>query len=260
MNNIFKNFEDAFNMNSRINRISHIKSISEIDFNIFGNAVSKTENDLNTEINSTQSESTKLSGRISNYVEDNNGIPSEEDLEIFDQLHDHFIDQEIYAEHLNALAEMKIVYMFKTLEINIKTLIKTAYPNVNTKSFYQWDSMVSFFNSKNIKVSDIQFYQEVIDLKKVNNSIKHTNLISDEIKRISEFNSLEYFDSNSIAIFHNRIKEPIKNFFKELNNLVIQDLFYFSQERIDKLSDDYSNRMDNEELKKFIEALKEKVK
>ncbi|SHG74770.1 hypothetical protein [Chryseobacterium vrystaatense] len=260
MNSIFEKFEDAFNLNSRANKISHIRSISEIDFNIFGNAVRKIEDDFNIEINKAESKSTRLSSGISNYVMDNNSIPTEKDLEIFDELHDHFIDQHICTEYLTALSEMKIVYMFKTLEINMKTLIKTAYPNVNIKSFYKWENMDSFFNSNSIKVSDIQGYQEAIDLKKVNNCIKHTELISDDVKKISEFTSLDYFDSSSITTFHDRIKERIMSFFKELTNLVVQDLFDFNQKRIVKLSDDYSYRMDNETLKMFVESLKSRIK
>lgn len=260
MNSIFEKFEDVFNLNSRENKISHIRSISEIDFNIFGNAVSKIENDFNIEISKAESESTRLSGSLSNYAVDNNFIPTEKDLEIFDELHDRFIDQHICTEYLTALSEMKIVYMFKTLEINMKTLIKTAYPEINIKSFYKWENIISFFNGKSIKVSDIQGYQEAIELKKVNNCIKHTDLISGDVKKISEFTSLDYFDSNSITTFHDRIKERIIIFFKELTNLVIQDLFDFNQKRIVKLSDEYSNRMNNETLKIFVESLNSRIK
>ncbi|PIF43710.1 hypothetical protein CLU96_0622 [Chryseobacterium sp. 52] len=260
MNNIFEKFEDAFNLNSRTNTISHIQSISEIDFNIFENAVSKVENDLSKEINNAESNSAKLSEGISNYADNNNFIPTANDLEIFDKIQDYSIDQHIYTEYLTALSEMKIVYMFKTLEINMKTLIKTAYPHVNTKSFYQWENMVSFFSSTNIKISDIQGYQEAIELRKVNNCIKHTDLINNDVKNIREFTFLDYFDSNSITTFYDRIKECIKNFFKELTDLVIQDLFDFNPERIEKLCDDYSNRMDNEALKIFVDALKNRIK
>lgn len=260
MNSNFENFEDVFNKNSRINRISHIRNLSEIDFSIFVNAVSKIENDLSVEIDNAESESAKLSGSMSNYVEDNNSIPTAKDLEIFDEIQDHFIDQYTYTEYLTALSEMKIVYMFKTLEINMKILIKSAYPKVNTKSFYKWDNMVAFFDSTNIKVSEIQGYQEAKDLIKVNNCIKHADLINADVKKIKEFTSLDYFDSNSITTFHDRIKEKIKTFFKELTNLVIQDLFDFDPERIEKLCDDYSNRMDNEALQTFVEALRNRIK
>lgn len=240
--------------------ITHIQSISETDFNVFGNAVKKTEDDLSNEITKAESESAKLSVKLSNYVEDNNGVPTSADLEIYDELEEYFIDQHLYTEYLTALSEMKIVYMFKTLEINMKALIKAAYPNVITKGFYQWENMVSFFNSINIKISDISGYQEALELKKVNNCIKHTDLISDDVKKISEFASLEYFNSNSITAFNERIKERIKDFFKELSNQVIKDLFDFNQQRIEQLSVDYSNRMDNDALKAFVESLSNRIK
>lgn len=253
-------FEDMFDPESRANRISHIQNISEIDFNVFQDAVSKSENDLLKEISKAEFESSELSSKISDFGKDNNGIPTLEDLEIIDELQDYYIDRHIYTEYLTVLSEMKIVYLYKTLEINMKTLIKNAYPNVNTKGLYQWENMVSFFNSINIKISDLPGYQEAIELRKVNNCIKHADLLSDEVKKISEFSSLEYFNSESITCFYTRINIRIKDFFKELSNQVILDLYDFNQARIEKLCDDYSNRMDNDTLKIFVESLKSRIK
>ena len=255
MNDIFDESRDIFNLNSRTSRISCIHSISEeIDFNIFGDAISSIEAELNSRIEMVKSESAKLNDEILDYSQNVVKIPSQEDLLISDKLNDYYSDQQMYMQYLTVLLEMKIVYMFKTLEINMKALIKTAYPHVITRGFYKWEDMVLFFKSIYINVSGIVGYQEVIELKKVNNCIKHKESINDEVKKIREFSSLDYFDSDSITAFSERIKEIIKKFFKGLSDQVIKDLFDFDQSRIDKICEDYSNRMDKKTFEKFIES------
>ncbi len=58
------------------------------------------------------------------------------------------IDIEYTKEEIWALIEMKIIYAFKFLEINIKKLIKTTFSNTKTKNFYKGDSLNSFFKGK----------------------------------------------------------------------------------------------------------------
>jgi hypothetical protein len=190
--------EEIFNLNSRQNRIQRLEGISDIDINLFSKAIDKTEKELKQIISENLNESETLNKKISNYSVENNGVPTKSDLKIIDDLFDNIYDLNLYTEYLNALSEMKLVHLFKTLEINIKNLIITAYPKVDTKDFFRWESMISFFKSIDLKIHEISGYSEVIQLKKVNNCIKHTDLISPEIKKINEFSSIEYFDSESI--------------------------------------------------------------
>jgi hypothetical protein len=113
------------------------------------------------------------------------------------------------SEHLNALSEMTVVYLFKSVEITMKTLIHTAYPQINTKDFYQWNNMASYFKSINIKISDFEGYEEVLQLKKVNNSIKHNNTINEDINKIREFTGETQFTFKNISSFNGRIKPKI---------------------------------------------------
>ena len=119
--------------------------------------------------------------------------------------------------------------------------------------------MTSFFKSRDIKISEINGYQEAIQLRKVNNCIKHTNETNDDIKKIKEFESVDIFTPESIDEFHLRIKDKVSDFFKELTNEVIKDLFEFDSARIENLTEEYSNRMDDSKLKLFIEKLSSKL-
>lgn len=251
--------KEIFNVNSRENRIVHLQSVSEQNLDIFSEAISRTEGDMKNEITKADEKIKELNGKLSNYPEENDNIPTDDDLEIFDEMFDYHYDQNLFNEYLVSFAEMKIVYFFKSLEINMKSLIQLTYPNVKTKSFFQWENMTSFFKNRDIKISEITGYQEAIQLRKVNNCIKHTNEISDEIKKITEFESLDLFTPKSIDVFHFRIKDKVKEFFKELTNAVIKDLYEFDLTRIENLSNEYSNRMDDANLRLFIERLNSKL-
>ena len=111
------------------------------------------------------------------------------------------IDNEYIREEIWALIEMKIIYAFKFLEINIKKLIRTSFSGTKTNDFYKWNLLNSFLKSKNIRPENLKGFQEVIQLKDVNNTLKHSEEFNEEIKkRIPEFRnkkSITFSDLNS---------------------------------------------------------------
>jgi len=247
--------EDLFDFDNRRNRMNTLTGISSIDFNVFEEAISKLEDDFNNKVTNARSQSQKLQDSLSNYVEENSGVPTTEDLETFNKMSEHEYNHYLFSNYAVALAEMKVIYLFKSLEINMKNLIRTAYPNISTKGLYKWDNMVSYFKSIDIEISLITGYLEATELRKVNNCIKHSDLISEEVKKIREFDSLSEFDSDCLILFYERTKDRIKEFFKELTDLVVKDLFEFDDKRIEAISSKYNNRMDKVMLKKFIDSL-----
>lgn len=157
-------------------------------------------------------------------------------------------------EHLNALFEMKIAYLFKSIEIAMKSLIHSAYPKIK-KDFFMWDVMDSYFKSIDIKLSDFDGYIEVTELRKVNNSIKHNNTISTEIKKIREFKDEFFLTYLNIGKFHKRIKLKIEKFIIKLGEAIIQNLYSFDDYRIAKISDEFKLRMNDIELQKLAAEL-----
>lgn len=105
-------------------------------------------------------------------------------MELYEKQGEYYIERYWINQQLRSLSEMLIINAFKNIEINIKTLIKIAYPDVNSKDFYKWDSLVQFFKSKNIELSSLQGYQEILNIKNINNSLKHTGVINDAIKKL----------------------------------------------------------------------------
>lgn len=244
-----------FNINEQKHKKQEITSISQETFDLFDDATSKAFDDLTKKVQDNSEKQCELQKKISNYTEGNDGRPTCEDIEIYDEIMDLASDEYWSSEHLYALSEMKIVYLFKSVEITMKSLIHTAYPKINTKDFFQWESMASYFKSINIKLSDFDGYIEVTELRKVNNSIKHNNTINEDINKIKEFTSETHFTYSNILNFHKRIKPKIQNFVKRLGQEIINNLYVFDDSRLEKISDDYKTRMDDNDLKKLAAKL-----
>jgi len=232
-----------------------ITSIAETTFNSFEDASANAFETLIKKYVDSKSELIELYKKLSISNEDDQGIPTPQNIEMFKEMMDLLSDEYLSIEHLNALSEMTVVYLFKSFEITMKTLIHTAYPKINTKDFYQWDNMASYFKSINIKISDFDGYDEVLQLKKVNNSIKHNNTINEDINKIKDFTGATQFSFKNISNFNGRIKPKIQNFVKLLGQEIINDLYVFDDSRVEKISKDFKSRMTIDVLQKFATKL-----
>lgn len=250
--------EGFLNISAQRNRdhvIVEIDSIAEHNFDLFDDATSKIFENLKDGLIAMRQKSTELESQVSNFTEENGGIPTDEDLDIIDKIMDLSFEEHWSVEHLSVLSEMKIVYLFKSLEINIKSLIKIAYPEAKTKEFFQWESILSYFKNKDILISTLDGYNEVNDLRKVNNNIKHNNLIGADINNIKEFSGEAYFTYSNIDSFYNRVKPKIQIFISELGQQIIKDLYVFDDLRIEKISNTYKQRMGDKALEKLAQKL-----
>lgn len=185
---------------------------------------------------------------------------TEEEWRLIDEYTNYQSGIEFSKEYLNSLLEMRIVYLFKNLEIVMKNLIQIAYENTNTRDFYKWEIMKAFFKSKSINISNIQGYNECVDLKKVNNAIKHNNTLSDDIKQILEFNLETEFNFKNLDSFYKKVKPKVEAFCELLKNEIEKDLYYFDDQRLTKIADEHHERMNNNDLKKLIDKLNFKLK
>jgi len=245
-----------FNPTNREYRKNEILNISKLSFDKFENAIDDVDLALKDQLDSLRKKRTELEKNEKSYFENIEGIP-ELKSHIVDELMQLDYDIPLTSEHLTAISEMKIIYVFKSFEITMKALIKTAYPEINTKDFYKWENMVAFFKSKGI-ISKFDGYIELTELVKVNNRIKHDNTINDDIKKIKEFSNASEFDWTNLDFFYKRIKPKVKSFSLHIGQLLIKDLFIFDEVRISKVADDYMKRMDSVTLNQFIEKLQNK--
>lgn len=178
-------------------------------------------------------------------------------MELYEKQSEYHIERYWINQQLRSLSEMLVINAYKNIEINIKTLIKIAYPHINSKEFYKWESLNQFFKSKNIELSKLQGYQEILNIKNLNNSLKHNGLINDEIKKIAEFKDQTEYDFVNLMNFFEKVKSEIPVFLTELSEKIQNDLFRFSENRISEIAKEYRLRMDENDLEIFVQKLSE---
>ncbi len=175
--------------------------------------------------------------------------------ELYGKQGDYYVECHWLNEQLKSLSEMQIINAFKNVEINIKEMLNIAYPKLSLKDFYRWESLEQFFKSKNIKLSVLEGYKEILDLKNLNNTLKHNGLLNENIKKIEEFKDDEEFNFVNIINFYERVKSQIPIFLNRLAKEIENDLFNFDEERIEQIAKDLKQRMDQKDLKLLREKL-----
>ena len=188
----------------------------------------------------------------------NKEIRNFEDLQNENPNEYYYLDIEYLENKLLALSEMNVVYAYKDFEINLKKLISASY-GIKSKEFYKWDNVLNFLKSKGIKYKNIEGYQEVNELRLVNNYIKHSNsLIDDNLKKINEFSDIKYMEHICLINFFERTKNSTYIFLSNLSDEFYKDLYEFSDERLNHIAQLFALRMDKSTSKKFINFFESK--
>lgn len=223
----------------------------------FDRAIQSAVSKLEKEIEKNQDHLKNLSEKQSQLSEgyQNTGIPNEEDIEVLEELGDCSMHIGWLQENLRSISEMKIVNLYKSLEIDTKHILARVYEDTDSKQFFRWDLLISFLKTKGIKPNNLIGYTEVNQLRVVNNQIKHGGDLKEEIKNISEFNESNTFTYQSLDNFLQRVEEPVNNYFTELSKKVYEDKYEFDDNRLNKIASDFKTRMDKSTLKKLIEKL-----
>jgi len=240
---------------------AEITNIAKQPLDLFEKASSQMISNLFNKNKKAEARLSKLNSQLSKRLcrnKKSKDIPTEKYEVLFRKMVNCKSKCYLSKEYLKALFEMKVVYLFKTVEIAMKSLIHTAYPKIDPRNFYKWENMLSYFNSIGIKIASFEGYKEVNDLRKVNNNIKHGEMINDEVKKIKEFANENQFTHQNIEIFYKHIKPKIQKFVKLLGEAIIKDLYVFDDSRIDEISKDFKSRMDDKALQQLATKLTER--
>jgi hypothetical protein len=224
----------------------------------FDNAIQSAISKLKKEIDENQSHYQELENKREQLSDEyqESGIPNEEDVHVLEELGDCSMHIGWLQENLCSISEMKIVNLYKSLEIDTKHILTQIYENTDTKQFFRWDSLIGFLRTNDIEPKNLTGYRETNQLRLVNNQIKHGGILKDDIKQITEFTSVQNFTFDSLESFLNRVEQPVNDYFTSLSKKVFDDKYKFSDERINKIAANYKKRMDKEAINKLIEKLK----
>lgn len=179
-------------------------------------------------------------------------LTSEEEDSIYEACY-HEGNIESSWQHLRALNEMRVIYLFKNLEISIKSIIKDAYPNTNTREFFKWQNLIDFLKEKNIPITTIDGYTDALQLKDVNNALKHSGAVPQHLIKVSEF--ISGFNSEGLEQFAQRIRPRVEIFRESLSKEIAKERYDFDEDKIDAIVKEYHHRMDSEAFLTFIQKL-----
>lgn len=158
---------------------------------------------------------------------------------------EHLWDIIFLEEELKSLAEMKIIYAYKHFEISLKFMIKALYKNFEDNQMFKWENVINFLKNKNIDIKQIEKYKDINELREANNAIKHSSIVKSRIP-INEFKNIEIITYKEILLFYKRIENSTFDFFISLNDLIWKDLYEFDEDRLEKIVEKISERMEPE--------------
>jgi hypothetical protein len=243
----------------RYSRKSTIETLVNLKFDSFEEVTESSINSLELDHKIYTYEINKTNKILSESSGKGNFKTKIEKLKLEDKLNDDKFQLGYVNEYLLSLSEMKIVYLFKSLEIFMKKMIEAAFPNSDKKNIFKWENMKSIFGSNGVDISLCKGYNGCNDLRKVNNSIKHGIDISDEVKYIQEFKSKTELDFLSLKLFYLRIKPSVQIFRNDLIKNTLEELYIFKEQKLNAITNEFHERMDNRTIAKLIRKLGRKI-
>jgi|SRR5690554_1532363 len=171
-----------------------------------------------------------------------------------------YVVDEIFSiqERLLSVYEMIIVNDYKEFELIIKRLLKASL-DFDEKDFRSFENLKPLLKSKGISLAKVDNYNDINDLRKVNNYIKHSKIreIPDDLKQIKEFRSTKNLSYLKLMLFHQRVKDLRYNFIFDLKGKIYSYLYEFDDNRIENIAMRMMKRMGTEHINLLIQKLKE---
>jgi hypothetical protein len=136
-----------------------------------------------------------------------------------------YVDDQIFLEQQMAvIAEMRLVYLYKSYEVELKKILLTAYPGERSK-FAKWEKLNGFIVSKGIFPDQIDGYSELDELREVVNSIKHAAELGKKVTAISEFRNSKQIVYHNGTLFYNRVEPMVNQYIARFSRSVFRSLY-----------------------------------
>lgn len=160
------------------------------------------------------------------------------------------------SEELLAILEMQIIYAFKHIEIGMKSVIKGNYKVDDDRNFFIWDKMKAFLKGVGIHLEQLDKYNDIDQLRRVNNNLKHDQKPDGKkLSDIPEFQGKQRFEPGDLERFYTRVQESTEDFIKSFVKSVYEERFEFAPSKIDELANHFHCRMDEKDARAFADAL-----
>ena len=176
---------------------------------------------LKAELSKQYDEQEKLARKREQAVLDGG---SQELLEHFDECSGDAVDNQIFLEQQMAvIAEMRLVYLYKSYEVDLKRILAGAYPD-DLKNLHYWNEQSAFLLSKGIKLKKITGHMETDELRIIVNNIKHGTELDNKAKAIPEFANSEAVTYQTGTGFYKRVEPLVNKYIEEVSQQVFNSL------------------------------------
>ncbi len=186
--------------------------------------------------------------------------PSQKEQALFEELGENEWLIESNNDSLLSLSEMRVIFLFKTIENAIKEILVIAFPKAQKKSLYRWDVIVNLLKSNGVELDKIEGYNAANQLRIVNNNIKHSSNIVDETKKIPYWKHETNFTYENLDTFYNNICNLIIKFMKGLGEAIVIAVYEVSNEKLDEMAQVIFDQLETKSVGVLISKLEEKLK
>lgn len=150
---------------------------------------------------------------------------SQELIEHLDEFSGDCVDNQILLEQQMAvIAEMRLVYLYKSFEIELKKLLKSAY-NASARALSSADDQIAFLKTKGLYARRIAGFAEVNELRTIVNNIKHGTELNAKAKRIPEFANSVHVIYDQGTIFYKRVAPMVNKHIEVISEQVFKTLY-----------------------------------
>jgi len=187
------------------------------------------------------------------------GRLSEDALRIIDCQVDRDMAILFCEEELLALEEMRIVFLFKSVEIAIKEMMSIAFPKLSKKDLYKWEFVTSHLKSQGIPVKEIAGYRETDALRSINNHIKHALAPDREsIGVVACWSNDSEFTNQKLLAFYEQVKPNVIDFMENLGNAIVKAVYDLDDARIESMAVDIASRLSTSQAAVLLKKVKDK--
>lgn len=162
-------------------------------------------------------------------------------------------------EELLALEEMRIVFLFKSVEIAMKEMMSIAFPKLSKRDQYRWDLVTTYLTSHGVPVRELAGYRETDALRSINNHIKHALAPDQESVGVVACWSNDFkFTNQKLLAFYEQVKPNVIKFVENLGNAIVKAVYDLDDASIESMAVDIADRLSTSQAAVLVKKVKEK--
>ena len=177
---------------------------------------------LKTGIQNQHLEQQKITIKRQQAVAD--GLPQEL-IEHLDEFSGDCVDNQILLEQQMAvIAEMRLVYLYKSFELELKKILKSSY-NAPARALSSAKDQIAYLNAKGIDAGLIAGFPEIDELRIIVNNIKHGTELDAKAKGVPEFANSVHVTFDQGTTFYKRVAPLVNKYIEVLSQQVFKTLY-----------------------------------